>query len=151
MTQIETTPEITPNSPAEAEASFLDLLHALAVNLRLLLGGPLLAGLIALAISFMVKPTFTASTTFVPPQQGIGAVSALKSRIVLDALVTRFDLLKRYDESTRQTAAKALEQHTRVKLVKDGVITVDVEDEDAQFAATLANAYVEELGKLLGR
>ena len=163
----------------DAEVSLLDLLQIVADNLRLLVGGALLAGLLALGVSFAIAPTFTASTSFMPPQQqasgaasllsSLGAlgglagaasglknpsdqyVAFLKSRSVQDALIDRFDLTKRYDEKYRQYAAKELEQRARVKSGKDGLITVDADDEDPQFAATLANAHVEELGKLLNR
>ena len=151
----------------------------MADNLRLLVVGPLLAGLAALGVCFAIAPTFTASTSFMPPQQqasgaasllsSLGAlgglagaasglknpsdqyVAFLKSRSVQDALIDRFDLIKRYDEKYRQYATKELEQRARVKAGKDGLITVDADDEDPQFAATLANAHVEELGKLLSR
>ena len=163
-------------SPDDAEVSLLDLLQIVADNLRLLVGGSLLAGLTALGVCFVIAPTFTASTSFMPPQQqasgaasllsslgGLaGAASGLKnpsdqyvaflkSRSVQDALIDRFDLIKRYDEKYRQYATKELEQRARVKAGKDGLITVDTDDEDPQFAATLANAHVEELGKLLSR
>jgi len=163
----------------DAEVSLLDLLQIVADNLRLLVGGSLLTGLLALGVCFVVPPTFTASTSFMPPQQqasgaasllsSLGAlgglagaanglknpsdqyVAFLKSRSVQDALIDRFDLIKRYDEKYRQYATKELEQRARVKSGKDGLITVDADDEDPQFAATLANAHVEELGKLLSR
>lgn len=163
----------------DAEVSLLDLLQIVADNLRLLVGGSLLAGLVALGVSFAVAPTFTASTSFMPPQQqasgaasllsSLGAlgglagaasglknpsdqyVAFLKSRSVQDALIDRFDLVKRYDEKYRQSATKELEQRARIKAGKDGLITVEADDEDPEFAATLANAHVEELGKLLNR
>jgi len=166
-------------SADEAEVSLLDLLQIVADNLRLLVGGSLLAGLLALGVSFAIQPTFTASTSFMPPQQqasgaasllsSLGAlgglagaasglknpsdqyVAFLKSRSVQDALIDRFDLVKRYDKDYRQYATKELDQRARVKAGKDGLITVDADDEDPQFAATLANAHVEELGKLLSR
>ena len=166
-------------SPDDAEVSLLDLMQIVADNLRLLVGGSLLAGLTALGVSFAIAPTFTASTSFMPPQQqasgaasllsSLGAlgglagaasglknpldqyVAFLKSRSVQDALIDRFDLIKRYDEKYRQYAIKELEQRARIKAGKDGLITVDADDEDPQFAATLANAHVEELGKLLSR
>ena len=163
----------------DAEISLLDLLQVVADNLRLLLGGSLLAGLVALGVSFVITPTFTASTTFMPPQQqasgaasllqslgslgGLaGAASGLKnpvdqyvaflnSRSVQDALIDRFDLTQRYEQKYRQNTAKALDAIARVKSGKDGLISVEVDDRDPQFAATLANAHVEELGKLLSR
>jgi len=168
-----------PVAPDDDEVSLLDLLQIVADNLRLLVGGSVLAGLTALGVCFVIPPTFTASTSFMPPQQqasgaasllsSLGAlgglagaasglknpsdqyVAFLKSRSVQDALIDRFDLIKRYDEKYRQYATKELEKRARVQAGKDGLITVDADDEDPQFAATLANAHVEELGKLLSR
>lgn len=174
-----TDPDTPIAAPDDSEVSLLDLLQIVADNLRLLVGGSLLAGLTALGLSFAIAPTFTASTSFMPPQQqasgaasllsSLGAlggiagaasglknpsdqyVAFLKSRSVQDALIDRFDLVKRYDEKYRQHATKELEQRARIKAGKDGLITVDADDEDPQFAATLANGHVEELGKLLKR
>jgi len=163
----------------EAEISLLDLLQVVADNLRLLIGGALLAGMTALGITFAIAPTFTATTTFLPPQQqasgaasllqslgslgGLaGAASGLKnpidqytafvkSRTVQDALIDRFDLRARYEQTLHQDAAKMLDGRVRVKSGKDGLITVEVDDRDPRFAAILANAHVEELGRLLSR
>ena len=161
------------------EISLLDLLQVVADNLRLLVLGPLAAGLIALAISFAIPPTFTATIKFMPPQQqqgaaaamlaGLGAlgglasatgaiknptdqyVSFLKSRSVQDALVDRFKLLDRYGTKFREDARKGLDGNVQIAGGKDGLITIDASDEDPTFAAQLANATVEELGKLLNR
>jgi hypothetical protein len=40
-----------------------------AENARLLIFGPLLAGLAALGIAFIIPPTFTATSRILPPQQ----------------------------------------------------------------------------------
>lgn len=165
--------------PSGAAISLLDLLQTVVDNLRLLVGGSLLAGMVALGLTFLVAPTFTASTTFLPPQQqasgaasllqslgslgGLaGAASGLKnpvdqylafvkSRSVQEALIDRFDLTTRYEQPLRQEAVRALDGRVRVKSGKDGLITVEVDDRDPRFAATLANAHVEELGRLLSR
>lgn len=165
--------------PEEDEISLLDLLQVVAENLRLLIVGPLAAGLLALGITFAIAPTFTASTKFMPPQQqqsgaaamlsSLGALGGLagaatglknpadqyvafmKSRSVQDALVDRFKLMERYESKFRGDARKALESGSVIASGKDGLITVDVDDKDPQFAAQLANAYVEELGHLLNR
>jgi len=165
-----------------AEISLLDLLQVVADNLRLLLGGSLLAGLLALGVTFLIPPTFTAMTTFMPPQQqasgaasllqslgSLGSlgglagaasglknpvdqyVAFLKSRSVQDALIDRFELMKRYEEKYRNQTAKQLDRNVRVKAGKDGLISVEFDDGDPQFAAALANGHVEELGKLLSR
>jgi uncharacterized protein involved in exopolysaccharide biosynthesis len=179
-----TGPSLTPHSQdssaeAEDEISLLDLLQVVVENLRLLVLGPLAAGLLALGVSFIIAPTFTASVKFMPPQQqqsaaagllqSLGAlgglagaasgiknpsdqyIAFLKSRSVQDALIDRFDLLDRYEARFKQDARKTLEANVKATAGKDGLISVEVEDKDPQFAANLANAHVEELHKLLAR
>ncbi len=165
--------------PDDDEISLLDLLQVVVEHLRLLVLAPLLAGLAALGIAFAIAPTFTASTKFLPPQQqqsaavsmlaSLGAIGGLagaasglknpadqylaflKSRSVQDALIDRFGLMQRYESETRDDARRALEGVVRMSSGKDGLITVEVDDRDPQFAAQLANAHVEELQKLLSR
>ena len=165
--------------PAPQKISLLDLLQVVADNLRLLVVGPLLVGLVALAITFLLTPTFIATTKFVPPQQqqsaavamlqGLGAlgslagaasglknpadqyVAFLKSRSLQDVLIERFKLMQRYEKKFREDTRLALSANTLVGTGKDGLISIDVGDTDPQFAAQLANAYVEELGLLLNR
>ncbi len=160
------------------EISLLDLLQVLAENLRLLLIAPLLVGLLALGGSYLITPTFTATTRFMPPQQqqsaaaslvaGLGAigglagaaglknpadqyVALLKSQSVGMALVERLGLMQREGAQLRFDALKMLEQRTRIVAGKDGLISIEVDDRDPAFAAGAANAYVEELRKLLAR
>lgn len=172
-------PPRTAAEPEDDEISLLDLLQVVADNLRLLVLGPLAAGLLALGITFTMAPTFTATTKFMPPQQqqsaaasmlaGLGAlgglagaatglknpadqyVAFLKSRSVQEALVDRFNLMERYETKFKEDARKALDASVLTASGKDGIITIDASDKDAAFAAQLANAHVEELGKLLGR
>ena len=172
---------MTPNiEPIEDdEISLLDLLQVVADNLRLLVLGPLLAGLLALGFAFTIPPTFTATTKFMPPQQqqsgaaamlsSLGAlgglagaasglknpadqyVAFLKSRTVQDALIDRFKLTERYEAKFKEDARAALTASAQIASGKDGLITIDVSEKDPQFAAQLANAYVDELGTLLKR
>jgi uncharacterized protein involved in exopolysaccharide biosynthesis len=165
--------------PADDEISLLDLLQVVADNLRLLIIGPLLAGLAALGIAFAIAPTYTATVRFLPPQQqqsaaasmlaslgalgGLaGAASGLKnpsdqylafirSRSVQDALIDRFGLMERYEAKLRDDARLALQGVARASSGKDGLISVEIDDKDPKFAAQLANAHVEELQKLLAR
>jgi uncharacterized protein involved in exopolysaccharide biosynthesis len=160
------------------EISLLDLLQVVVENLRLLVLGPLAVGLLALGYGFTIEPTFTASTKFMPPQQqasgaasllsSLGAlgglagaagikspadqyVAFLKSRSVQDALIDRFKLTERYEAKLKDDARKTLDGVARVASGKDGLISVEVDDKDPAFAAELANAHVEELGRLLKR
>ncbi len=165
--------------PPDDEISLLDLLLVVAENARLLIFGPLLAGLVALGIAFIIPPTFTATTRILPPQQQQGAaamlasqlgalgglagaaglniknpadtyVALIKSRTVADKLIDRFDLLNVYDQKYRQEARKELENTTKVSAGKDGLITIEVDDKDPKRSADMANAYVQELSKLTG-
>ena len=161
------------------EINLLDLLQTVVDNLRLLVLGPLAVGLTALGISFAVPPTFTAKTQFIPPQQqqsaaasmlaSLGSLSGLagaaagiknpadqyvaflKSNAVKDALIERFGLMGRWELKTRTDVRMALDGIVRTASGKDGLMTIEVDDKDPQFAAQLANAHVEELGALLGR
>jgi tyrosine-protein kinase Etk/Wzc len=164
---------------ADDEISLLDLLQTIVDNLRLLVLGPLAVGLAALGISFLIPPTYTAKTQFLPPQQqqsaaasmlaSLGGLSGLagavggiknpadqylaymKSVTLQDSLIDRFKLLERYEAKTKTDARLALKNNVRAASGKDGLISVEVDDKDPKFAAELANAHVEELGKLLGK
>ena len=65
--------------PEDDEINLLDILHILAENARLLIFGPLIVGLAALGVTFMITPTFTATTRIMTPQQQqqSGAAAAL--------------------------------------------------------------------------
>ncbi len=72
-------------------------------------------------------------------------IGMLQSRTVADILIDRFKLKERYGTSTMARTRKTLEDSTKIGAAKSGLITIDVEDHDAQVAADLANAYVKEL------
>jgi uncharacterized protein involved in exopolysaccharide biosynthesis len=161
------------------EISLLDLLQTVVENLWLLILGPLAVGLVVLGISFAIKPTYTATSRIMPPQQqqgmaaamlqSLGAlgglasaaggiknpndqyVSLMHSRSVQVALIKRFDLQTRYEVSLVEDARNALTKNSRISSGKDGLIVIDVDDHDPAFAAQLANAYVEEFTRLLDK
>jgi uncharacterized protein involved in exopolysaccharide biosynthesis len=171
--------ETAPAGIDDDEISLLDLLQTVAENLRLLIVGPLLVGLTALGVSFTIPPTFTAKTSFLPPQQqssaaasmlsSLGAlgglagaaagiknpagqyVALMKSNQLLDALIDEFDLMNRYDAQYRTSVRGALTGNSRIASSKDGIITVEVDDTDPQSAADIANAYVRQLETLMSR
>lgn len=78
-------------------------------------------------------------------------IGMLKSRSVADALIHRFDLQTLYGADSATEAREELEKNVSVSNGADGLISVIVEDEDAQRAADMANAYVDELEKLTRR
>jgi uncharacterized protein involved in exopolysaccharide biosynthesis len=166
------------NPQAEDEISLLDLATVIVENLKLLILGPLVAGLLALGISFLITPTFTAKTTILPPVSGgasnlLGAlgglgdlagaaaglknpseqfVAYLKSDSLRNSLIADFDLQKRYDQEYLVDTRKVLEGNVKIAADKQsGLISIEVDDKDPTFAAKLANAHVSKLRELVGR
>jgi uncharacterized protein involved in exopolysaccharide biosynthesis len=164
--------------PGEPEpVGLFDLVRVVAPHWLKLLGMVLLVAAIALGITYLIKPTFTARTTFLPPQQqgGAGAaaalqslgalaalagaggiktpadqfVSLLQSTTITDRLIDQFKLLEVYDEKYRVDARKELARNVRAVVgKKDGLITIEVDDESPKRAADLANQHIEELRRL---
>ncbi len=142
---------------------------------RTVLAGIVTCGVIALAISLSIRPVYTASASIMPPQQQASGLSAalgslgaiagvaaggalknpndlyvamMKSQSVSDRLIAQFDLKTRYDEEKLSLTRKALEAAVVITSAKSGLIEINVDDHDPQFAARLANAYVVELKRL---
>jgi capsule polysaccharide export protein KpsE/RkpR len=170
-------PERTPQAADADETSLLDLILVLAENLRLLVFGPVLAGLLALGITYAIAPTYTSRVVMLPPQQPQSAASValqslgslaglaggaagikspadqyvalMQTATVENRLIDRFNLLVVYEKAYKADARKELERNTRITIgKKDGLITVEVDDTSPQRAADIANAYVEEIRKL---
>lgn len=80
-----------------------------------------------------------------PSDQWIGI---LQGRTIADALIERFKLRQRYEVDLQMEARDELDNRTTITAGKDGLIQIDVLDEDPKVAADIANAYVDELAKL---
>ena len=157
---------------------FIHLLIALGGEKKLLFGLPLVVMLLAAVLSFVLPTLYTAGTTFLPPQQQsssaaaaiqqLGAIAGiaggaanirrsedlylalLRSESLEDALIKRFSLMAQYGVTLRELARGRLRSSMQVSVDKGGLFRVEVTDKDPEFAANIANAYVEELRKLLG-
>jgi tyrosine-protein kinase Etk/Wzc len=75
-------------------------------------------------------------------------IGMLKSRVVADSMIKRFDLQKLYEKKYLVDTRRALQSASVFQSGKDGIISIEVDDRDPQRAAQLANAYVDELHKL---
>ncbi|HET9978466.1 MAG TPA: Wzz/FepE/Etk N-terminal domain-containing protein [Burkholderiaceae bacterium] len=155
----------------------LELGFVLVAHWKLLLFGTLAAAILAAGSSFLIKPTFTSRTVFLPPQhQQSAAASALaqlgslsglagaaagikspgdqyiallESATVADRLIDEFKLMSVYEAEYRFEARRRLAENVRVSLgKKDGLITIEVDDHDPRRAADIANRHVEELRRL---
>ena len=157
-----------------------DLLVWLGDGKRWVAGATAAAAVVAVAAALLMPNIYTARTTLLAPgsqQQsssaaalaalgslgglagGIGAktpdelyVSLLKSDSVQRALANRFHLMQRYEAKTYEGLRRAMAANIRISSdKKSGVLTVEVDDKEAQFSADLANAHAAEVTKLLGR
>lgn len=134
---------------------------------------------LGLGLALTLPENFTATTTFLPPasaQQQAGAaalaalgslgglagagvktpdemyVALLTSDSVVRGLDGRFNLRERYGVASQEALRRRIAEFVRVGAdKKSGLISVDVEDRDPEFAARLANAHAEEISKVLGR
>ncbi|BAL97460.1 Wzz/FepE/Etk N-terminal domain-containing protein [Rubrivivax gelatinosus] len=165
-----------PGSDTETALTPADILAALRSRRKLLTLAPICTGIVVLGASFMIKPTFTARTTFLPPQQqqsatsaaitqlgalaGLGGSAALKSpadqyvalmqsETVSDRIIEKFDLMQTYEAKYRFEARKILTESIRISVgKKDGLITVEADDHSPERAAEMANQYVVELRRM---
>jgi uncharacterized protein involved in exopolysaccharide biosynthesis len=79
-------------------------------------------------------------------------IGVLRSRTVEDRLIERFKLKKVYGAPLGEGARRTLADNTSVSEDrKSGIITIAVTDRDPRRAATLAQAYVEELDRLVAQ
>jgi tyrosine-protein kinase Etk/Wzc len=77
-------------------------------------------------------------------------VAIMKSEPVLDRIISRFQLMKLYGTRFLEDAQKALSNNTRVMADKTNyIITIEVTCTTPTLAAEIANAFIEELDKLL--
>ena len=130
---------------------------------------------LGVAVSLLVKPTFSATSLILPPQQGqslatmMGQLNALmsltggglggsqlktpvdmyvgmlESRTIADHLISRFHLQDLYKTRKMEDTRTVLKSNTRFLAGKDGLIHIIVDDHDANRASEMANAYVDEL------
>jgi tyrosine-protein kinase Etk/Wzc len=75
-------------------------------------------------------------------------MAMLKSRLMSDDTIRKYNLMEYYKTKTMQETRIALENSIKISLTKEKVIKVTVEDKDPQLAADIANFYVANLDRL---
>ena len=158
----------------EDELSLVDLLIVLAKSRRLILGLPMIVGVLAAVIVVLIPSKYTASARILPPVigqsttlallgsmgggiMGVGKnpsdiyVTMIKSRSVEDELIKNFDLQRYYDKEYTVDTRKAFEKDLSVKAGKEGVIEIEYEHRDPVKAAAVANGVVGALKDLNAR
>jgi uncharacterized protein involved in exopolysaccharide biosynthesis len=156
------------------EINLMDLLLVIAKHNRFIIKLTGSAALLAVVMALLMDNVYTAKTVILPPQQGASSASMvlgqlgglaglagaaglknpndlhigmLKSRSVADSLIARFKLQQKFEAKTMDDTRKLLANGTDITAGKDGLINIEYSDKDPQFAATVANAYVDELDR----
>lgn len=132
---------------------------------------PVLAGTLALAVSLMAAPRYTALARLLPPRtntataqsmlnqiggtETIGAsaltlkspselyASLFLSRSVQDSIIARFDLARRHGESDMDALRQMLAGLTHVDVREDGIIELRFEDADPATASAIVNGMID--------
>lgn len=166
--------------PEDDEISLIDLAIAIGEEKATILKVTGLFTAVAVVVSLLMTPIFTAKTVMLPPQQQqSGAASALaslgglaglagaaagikspdemyvaflQSEGLQNNIIEKLALKERYEAKTFFDTRKVLKSTVKITSdKKSSLITIEVDDKDPEFAAKLANAHVEELRILLGR
>ena len=158
------------------EINLMDLLLVIAKHNRFIIKLTVSVAVLAVVYALLQPPIFTAKTVILPPQQGSSTASMLlgqlgglaglaggaagikgpndlhigmlKSHTLADQMIARFQLQQKFKAKTMEATRATLAGGTVIASGKDGFITIEYSDKDPQFAATIANAYVEELDRL---
>jgi tyrosine-protein kinase Etk/Wzc len=163
----------------ESDYNLLDLFIGLGHEKWTLFVVTFLATLIGVYVSLTTPPTFVSRTSIMPSQQsggggGLGALAGLsglagmsgiansikssddmyialmRSYSVQILLIEEFKLKERYGARNIEESRQALTSNVSILAdKKSGMLLIDAQDKDPEFAAQLANAQVKELNVIL--
>lgn len=161
--------------------NLLDYLEVIAKNWRTIVRATIIAAIFSVIYSLSLPNIYTATTRILPPQQdssgligmmmgtagGMGGMAAdllgkgtpadmyvgiLNSEAMSDTIIDRFKLMELFEQEYRVETYKLMDKKVDIAAgKKDGIISISVDDKDPKLTAAIANAYVEELGKLLAK
>ena len=163
------------------EFDILDVVLIIAARKRLIFLATVAGFVLAIGVVLLVKPTYSAQTMILPPEQeqssgavmmgqfgalasmtGLGAslgiknpvdlyIGILQSETVTDRMIQRFHLMEFYHAKRWSDVRYALKNNSKFVANKDGMIAIAVTDRDPKKAAAMANAYVDELYRVNNR
>ena len=162
------------------EISLLELAIALGEEKKTLFLVPAFTTAVAIVVSLLMTPVFTAKTLMMPPQQqqssaasalaSLGALAGIaggavgvkspdemyiafmESESFQNSIIKKLDLQTRYEAKTLIDTRTALKGAVKITSdKKSGLLSIEATDKDPKFAAQMANLYVDELHNFLGR
>ncbi len=169
-----------PSGEDESEINLLDVLIALGQEKLTVIGVTVLAAVAGVVISLITPPTYVARTSIMPAQQGGASALAglsglaglaglsgmsgdvkssdqmyiafMRSQSVQMALIDQLKLKERYNSKNLVEARMSLTKNVSITADKSsGLLVIEAQDGDADFAAKLANQQVHELNVILSR
>jgi hypothetical protein len=134
---------MTPHELDNDEISLLDLALTVAENLRLLIIGPIAAGLIALGVSSLLPKTFESVAILNVIDQPERVASLATSATGLDPVAEQLGLTK---SATKDAARAVLRGRVSMSVGrKDGLLTLTTKGESGAEAQALANVVLAQL------
>lgn len=170
-----------PEIDSQREINLLKLLVILAKHWKMIVVVPLVTAVITAIATLLMPNIYTAKAIILPVEDSSGGmmsammaqmgglaalaggsfggatktdqyVTMMNSEAIKDPIIDRFKLMNLYKAKFRANAYAALGNNTNISAgKKDGIITITVNDKDPKLAADIANAYVEELGRLTSK
>jgi len=133
---------------AESEVSLLDLMLVVAENIKLLVIGPLVVGLLALGVSYALPQSFVSQAVIAVPPAPFVTTSYTPQQIatlmtqpaVFESAVVLFNTQR---PATDTISGSVLASKTKVAVGKDGLLTLDVAASNPERAHVLAVALIE--------
>ena len=124
----------------EREISLMDLLLVVAENLKLLVLGSVLVGLLAWGWANILPQNYTSLAILVlPTATATQAASLMVSPVILDPVI---DSLKLADGRSMQRARAELASQVKAVVGKDGLLRVDVTAQVPKLAQSISIAVV---------
>ncbi len=124
----------TPHFPEDDEISLLDLLQTIVDNLRLLIIGPLVAGLLAYGVALVIPKTYE-STAILKSEQNLAGQMLTAS--VLDPIAAKLGYTPKMEaDDARDKLKKEIKASYNAK---DKLVTLTVQATSPQAAQALAN------------
>ena len=134
--------EQTVSHYEDDEISLLDILVTLAESWKLLMFGPLLAAMLAGALSFLLPKTFESTAIVRLTEAEVALVGAAP---VLDPLIVKFDLLQEFDGNQDDARAYLAKKITGKLDKKTGLSTITTIAATPERAQAMGAAAVDAL------
>lgn len=165
----------SPDDTAERTPGAWRIGLVLARNIRVLLGIPLAAAVLAVLVSFLFPNTYRSTVTILPPERTFQSMempwdefslmagggmalpvmatpsdilaAVITSRTVRDSLVSKMNLTERW-EVTPDEASKLLKYSSGAEVKLSGIVKAWAHSTDPYFADTLANGMVQQADRV---